>query len=666
MNKIKSDKIARTNEQLKESSNVNVLQGETKKSRVTETRLNEINSNVALYDREMAMLGENLTNYTQKVNRVIAYRIKVNIDLNNEVLIKNKKESFAYNQNDSIINLAYTAFETYLAVRKYGLMPELEKLVYGSAKNKTQAMESLKDESLKGIDLEAYENGVFCWKVMQKVFECEKKAFLNFEIKYNKNDKDEVFIPNINLLISKTCKELKQIKREFFSFFRNLLDPNLKIPRKQEIIDEFNPRFYDILKLKSLVLGDTGNEVQSFLDMTSLFLDIICNDISLLNRVIEILNTYKNAPKTLYSSKAIYIFLKICFDEFKDLKQNSQGNPFLNNRWKIKILLRDLLKKMADPINGVSTKNNLLIQNTKTSNQNTTIPQKEIVPQKTQSTNKKVSGNNKNTSKNRNNNNASVKQNVNLGPISNQKKENIKLSDDLKDKKNLEIHEEVHEGSNKEIEKEVKIAQKEESKISIQDPISSIIQDVIIEENLENDSLEDIDEEINGLMEVFRRYYEKDRVEKQRLKQERLMKSKKTINNEDDKIIDNGSNIISPTIQILGPKKQELVKNLFRKPLPGYRIILGKKVQSLITQLGGKSQGNKGNFEIYWNGSNKKAGDYEICHEGDTNGYLTPNYAKRVADAIYAGVISYGMIPTGYFTPELLKVIESHEITNNG
>ncbi|PWU07381.1 MAG: hypothetical protein C5B43_00485 [Verrucomicrobia bacterium] len=621
---MKNSKIVRKNNQGQISRhNNNILRGEgtpIPRGTVTKsnaTNSNAINRNLALYGREMATITEKESNYVQQVNRAIEHRIKINIDFMNEVLFNNKKDVFTYNQNDTILNLASKSLEIFIVIRKCGLITKLQNHIKESTLGLSISSILEKNESLKGVNEEAYINGMFCWRVMLNVYEYEKKEFLNFEINYSKDDKDEVFIKEINSIINQTSKELKNIKREFFSIFRKLLDPNQKIESKLEVIKKYQPYFMTLLHMANCQVPESPQD--NLFMLMGIFANSICKEISLLSNLIEILDKYKCAPKTLKISKEICQFLKNCFNEYKDLNLNPVGNPFLTNRFKIKAFLHELLKKMRYPINKEIIQNNILIHTQELNKKNNNIPQKEIGTQNIQNSSEKEFPDNN-------------------------------LSESIQNA-SVKIQEELNEAPNKNLEIE-----KEKQNNIIEISSNDVIEERIIEEE------EDIEEEINGLMEVFCRYFEKDRVEKLKRKQEKLMNPKKTINNEDDKIIDNGSNIICTEIHLLNTEKQELVMNLFRKPLPPYRTILGSKVKSLITYLGGKAQGNEGNFQIYWNGSNKKAGDFEICHEGDTNGYLTPDYAKRVADAIYAGVIKYGIISKDYFTPELLRIIENHEV----
>lgn len=84
---------------------------------------------------------------------------------------------------------------------------------------------------------------------------------------------------------------------------------------------------------------------------------------------------------------------------------------------------------------------------------------------------------------------------------------------------------------------------------------------------------------------------------------------------------------------------------------PDHLVIKGTDVKTLIKALGGKVEGNKGNFKILF-GSNKKMGDYEVAHGGDRKGYLTSNNAQNVKEAIAQAV------RVGYVAEEtILKAI---------
>ena len=163
-------------------------------------------------------------------------------------------------------------------------------------------------------------------------------------------------------------------------------------------------------------------------------------------------------------------------------------------------------------------------------------------------------------------------------------------------------------------------------------------------------------------MEALRQLFEKDRAAKLELKKTKLNKPKILIEQKTN--IANLAIQPKPTFEILNTKHQETLKALFQEK-PGHLTISEKDVKSLIKALGGKSVGATGSqLNIFWNGSNKHAGEYEVTHGNDTPGYLTSGYATRVADAICIG-LKHDCIAKELLPQSLLIIIDKHIITNS-
>lgn len=167
--------------------------------------------------------------------------------------------------------------------------------------------------------------------------------------------------------------------------------------------------------------------------------------------------------------------------------------------------------------------------------------------------------------------------------------------------------------------------------------------DAISEDSFDtsDDSLGDIEREANVLMEILRQIYEKDRKDKLERKEAKI---KKAILLEHE---------VTKTSSIkLSTKHQETLNNLFLKHPPHFEIS-GSEVESLIKILRGRIVGAGGSMvSVFWGNSKKKAGEYEVFHGGDGEGYLKSAWAGRAAEAIRVGV-QYGYIAKETIHPHL-------------
>ncbi|PWU06475.1 MAG: hypothetical protein C5B43_01640, partial [Verrucomicrobia bacterium] len=138
-------------------------------------------------------------------------------------------------------------------------------------------------------------------------------------------------------------------------------------------------------------------------------------------------------------------------------------------------------------------------------------------------------------------------------------------------------------------------------------------------ESKDDEILEDaesIEHETSVLFEAFRQLIESDRKTKLESKALKAIQ-KKQLNEEKDK-------------SVIIEKKPEIIKlntgnrntlNELLQDTPPHLTITGTNVESLIEQLGGRTQqdGN-GSIKIFWGTSNKQAGKYEVTHGGDRKG----------------------------------------------
>lgn len=166
----------------------------------------------------------------------------------------------------------------------------------------------------------------------------------------------------------------------------------------------------------------------------------------------------------------------------------------------------------------------------------------------------------------------------------------------------------------------------------------------ILSEN-SSDEEDEIVKEVNSLIELMRQVCEKDRKEKIRIqeeKKEKAMQPRKAAIAlaEEDPMV--GKETIQ--MQKLG-KTHSDVLNMLLSEKPPHLEILGSEVEGLIKTLGGRLEGagNGSKFKVFWKGSSKKAGTYEVAHGGDRSGYLTSEWAKKAGEAIEVGM-KYGLV----------------------
>lgn len=637
-------------------------------ARIKATNKPENPMQLSLISRELTM-ETSTDNYSQQVIDTIRRRIILNINIQNEVFTQKNLNVISFDEKeDSIEDLAIKALQGHSDICDSGHEKAYLEIC-------TSSKYATKSTKLGHQSLDAYFNGQFCWRFLQTIYQKPKKNFPEYT--FTQDLEGKIFVQNVDKLIGKAINELKDLVEESFDGFRILLDPRITLTQKRDKIFAFHPSIqwgYSIFSQTDA----SDCKINALLDATSCAAIIYTDNILMLQGSLKCLKEFQRAPKTIENSIAAYNALKLCYEkEYKHLEQSrTHSEPYLQNNYQVKALLRNFLQQFAKDFQQAINKNTSVkqIEAAPTNKQPTSKVSQTLQKQQPQKTPEA-------TPIKSNNEEVNQKANTIILPSNSQdntflEKQNlpIEIPTPLQLKDKDIVDQQI-------VETPLPVALKPKNVID-QQPIEtpttftplplkdqnvvenpkSIKVEVTIDELKQEDisdedSLDDDIKSEEGLMEALRQLFEKDRAKKIKSKQQKLIQSKKTLIDEEKDLV--AINKTETEITILSPNDQETLQALFRQPRPEAFKISGTQVQNLIKNLGGKCKGNSGTYyQIFWGNSNKKGGEYEVAHEQD-RGFLSSEYASRVAQAIYLAVINNWAPNKDSIPADLLNIIKN-------
>lgn len=663
-----------------------------------------------IYNRELSLeASPSIDTYGEAISkRIKLITIKVVEELNRLLAKKGKKRyKIEYNQNDAIEDIIRKFLECFvLIIEKF---PACKK-----AAEKIES-EIDDDECLSNPELvrnaEFCWNTLILLCAEPVLCSKEQDSFLS-TIQLTQNT-DDMLIDEVNPLINESIISLKAIKEKcYYSLFKIMMDQELDLKTKfvrlfkyregrEPHKSELSPKVYLDGEPKELELSmmtickfDIGQEIDFLIknqtitylkyQLTEIHLKPLASCICQLQDLINSLRAIKNAPKTIKNLMGLYKVLNRCHIFFEaEIAGISQASQKLSSQsyqdcLMIKTFLFDLKKQVHGILNIALMKRNSVLEKKAqlASQQNSPTLKISKVPVELQKKRKKR--------RNRSvehivfqpkdppiieaNNGKEKNEIITAKPENDGVMESIIIPTSPREKsvksrllqEGSTIFERIRiEGPEL---KDRKVIEKPEEKVQLesfmednQPGVKSVMMteelheksfdeqsDDVIFDGSSDDSLDDIEREANFLMEILRQFYEKDRKEKLEQKEAKIKKATLLLEPEVVKI--------SPIK--LSTKHQETLSNLFLENPPNLEIS-GSEVESLIRILGGRTVGAGGSMvSVFWRNSKKKAGEYEVFHGGDGEGYLKSAWAGRAAEAIRVGV-QYGYIAKETIHPHL-------------
>lgn len=552
------------------------------------------------------------------------------------------RDKIVYNQNDPLDTIIFKTSEGLGELYKRQQLKKFNQLID-------------KKVILENGQAEIMTNSHLCWRtlssIFEKRFECMEgwNAFNDSEFEITSN----VIVRNIDPLLEGTIKELEKIREEyFFSTFRILIDPNLNCVLKLQLTKDF----FGFCKPDKLVAEIVYERMKFYSDEC---MQNLAFDFNKLQNLIDCLKKLKRIPKTYNNMAKGYNFLKKIYDFYKE------SLPMMRERGaQIKHQYPSSTCMFTTGYIGLCTYIKNVAREYFQILQDTPKPEpikKDIQTPKNFGPRKKRKPNQTPKKKNQQNRNRDVKnlkvekqETPSLDPKPFDQPVNTQYDNKLVVTANeITTIQEPRSSKNKEpINDSIKdkISETTKKEVSKNEPFIIDLRNTNLSTVPENTFHEEVDEEIleenNILMEILRQVCEKDRKQKLIIQEEKrrtkaLELSRLLIESEDSSI----EVTQSSQPQKLNKKHEETLRALLSEN-PPHLEISGTEVKNLIeNELGGKlvGDGNGSKFKVFWQGSNKKAGMYEVAHGGDRDGYLTSEWAKKAGDAICVGV-NYGAV----------------------
>jgi len=532
---------------------------------------------------------------------------------------------------------------------KFNEKDSLETLIWKSASGvqkvyKARAcvkFKGLLDENLLGTNEneKIFANAKVCWETLKWIFEkyfeyeSDRNAFKDSEFEKMSHIMVEGIVP----LLDNVIIDLEKIKEEYYlATFRIMMDPNRSCGQKNELTQDF---------FGYSLLDEDLMEEQMLYCSEHLMRDMAC-DFNKLQILLDCFNKLKQVPKTYSNMTKGCNVLKKCCDFYKvDLPNKLNGRMVMKAEFPLSSgkyysdyinmcsYLQETVNKFLEILESAYSKNIDSLFDTPTQTpskkqrQREKKNQQQLQRQQEQANQEAI-------------NKKSLTESSKTQATS--EKDNSILDEEIKTPFELK---EAIPTEPKEIEK----------KGSPIDFSLAKAETVYIEERNE----EAIVLETNSLMEVMRQICEKDRKqkiiqqeEKRRLKVMRELELKKaSLLEEKPQIIEAEKKI---AFHKLSNRHEETLKALLSQK-PPHLEISGLEVESLIKILNGKVEGdgNGSRLKVFWKGSDKQAGMYEVHGE-----HLTAPWAQKAGQAITEG-IRYGLV---VIDPLLLAKIEEDRL----
>lgn len=601
-NKLENNKQISQPDNITSIQNVSIDIGAPKVSNNTiGTKQLEINDKQSLYCRELntqpIVHNTNHNNVMQIVKMYAFQSIELQIRLITKV---DPTYSVQYNENDSFEELAFKWAEGDFNMYKFKIhgLPETEQA-------EQELLDSLYNAFVaetKKHGLDTVYNGGICWNMLASFFkrhweDNENRQILKqFQFAEIKNDS---LITGIDAVIDQAIINLEKIKNDIYlSKFRTIIDLDHDLQFKYQKIRHY----FQLPNIDENI----NNERITFTIFTSYALpkmQIMICQVSTLQIFLDCLKELKKAPKVAHNVKLTLNICSQCIEFFTNdsklfnvNKNKNLNSAFTNDYLEIQSALKTLEAKLKNLLHSQS---------------------EDWLSPTMQSFLKSSAKKQVRKPKGKENNNQRA----------------LAYSPSIQQKPAV-----ITEAIECQLKPLVVVQQPQKVKPVITRTTSDNpeqMQNTIVAA----EDPQDIEEETNVLMEIFRQRLESDR--KSKLEQKALKQKKPELATESPESPTATINTQSITqFKKLSTKRQTTLKMLFAEKLPHFTI-KATSIQKLINALGGivKGSGKGGSqFSIYWGNSQSQAGTYEVAHGRDAKGYLTSDYAANVAKAIKVGV----------------------------
>lgn len=466
--------------------------------------------------------------------------------------------------------------------------------------------------------------------IVSSLIVTKEESNKNETLNLNNSSKDCTVIEGLNSFINDTIKDLKKIMNEkYFPLLRLFLKFD-NYSEKLKKMGEYVGLFKSDVNINS---DDIGKIMIDNASENAMMTTFIIGYIIKLKIFIDMLIRIKESHNATLENLDIALqACNICLEYYKQIKpQNiTKNTEFIDNFIRNSAFSKDY-NEVKSSLNEIEKKLYELSSKAKFSTQNVSGMDKTNQKQKK---GKKLIQ-------------EKSKQGKNQGKANNTKETLLKPNTDsvqtvIMSHVNVVAKETVDEKINDFIIQAINVQDEAPEKSKIGDATQINIEKKILDE----EDLENVEWEVNGLVENLLQIIEKDRKTKLMLKE---LKAKQKPKEYSESIVIEKK----PEVIKLNTKNQRTLDTIFSGKYCHLELF-GLEIESLIKALKGRIKYvAKNKIDILWlNGETGKyevADSYETWHQSDKRGFLTDGYVQRVRHAIRRGVelkaIAEEMIP---------------------